>query len=63
MSNPLNANELKVLKGKEVWLIPLTNAVSRTTPLIEQITSDIIEKCGNKMFHLKRTGAYSFDIM
>lgn len=61
MSKPLESNELKALKGQEVWLIPLDNAIQRKTSLIEQITSDIIEKCGNKMFHLKKSGGYYFD--
>ena len=61
MSKPLEPNELKALKGQEVWLIPLHNAVARSLPLIEQITSDIVKKCGSKMFHLTRSGGYSFD--
>lgn len=61
MSKPLEANELKTLKGQEVWLIPLHNAIKRRTPIIEQITSDILEKCGSKMYHLKKSGGYVFD--
>ncbi len=62
MSKPLEAHELKALKGQEVWLIPLYNSVKKRTSLIEQITSDIIEKCGSKMFYLLNNGGgYSFD--
>ena len=61
MSKPLEPNELKALKGLEVWLIPLYNAIERRRPLIEQITSDIIQKCGSKMFHLTKSGGYSFE--
>lgn len=61
MSKPLEANELKDLKGQEVWLIPLHNAMERKRPLIEQITSGIIQKCGSKMFHLTKSGGYSFE--
>lgn len=61
MRKPLEANELKALKGREIWLIPLHNAKQRKIPLIEQITSDILQKCGSKMFHLTKSGGYSFD--
>ena len=61
MSKPLEPNELKALKGQEVWLIPLYNAKQRKIPLIEQITSDIIVKCGSKMFHLANSDGYSFE--
>lgn len=61
MSKPLEPNELKDLKGQEVWLIPLHNAKQRKVPLIEQITSDIVVKCGSKMFHLTNNGGYSFE--
>lgn len=61
MSKPLEPNELKALKGQEVWLIPLHNAMERKRPLIEQITSGIIQKCGSKMFHLTKSGGYSFE--
>lgn len=62
MSKPLEPNELKALKGQEVWLIPLHNSVRREKPLNEQIRSGIIEKCGSKMFHLKNdSGGYIFD--
>ena len=61
MSKPLEPNELKALKGQEVWLIPLYNSVKKGTSLIEQITSDVIEKCGSKMFYLLNSGGYSFD--
>lgn len=62
MSKPLEPNELKALKGQEVWLIPLHNSVRRGTSLFEQVRSGIIEKCGSKMFHLKNhDGGYMFD--
>ena len=31
MSKPLEAHELKALKGQEVWLIPLYNSVKKRT--------------------------------
>ncbi|AXH16456.1 hypothetical protein CP985_13585 [Malaciobacter mytili LMG 24559] len=59
---PLEAKEMKLLKGQEVWLIPQTNSVRRGIPLKEQIITDVVEKCGNKMFYLKtNNGGYSFD--
>lgn len=61
MSKPLEPNELKALKGQEVWLIPKYNAINRGKPLSEQITSDIVEKCGSKMFYLVKKGRYSFE--
>jgi len=54
MSKPLEPNELKALKGQEVWLIPVYNAVNNSSPLSEQITSGIVDKCGNKMFYLTK---------
>ncbi len=60
MSRPLESDELKALKGQEIWLIPLDNAAKRRVPLNEQITSGILEKCGTKMFYLS-TGGYSFE--
>jgi hypothetical protein len=62
MSKPLKADELKVLKGQEVWLIPVQNSAKRGVSLVEQIKSGIVEKCGSKMFHLKNYGGgFRFD--
>lgn len=60
MSRPLKFEEMKPLKGQEVWLIPKNNSIDRSKSLIGQITSDIVVDLDEETFCLKKKGTYSF---
>lgn len=55
---PLELEDLKELIGKEIYLVPKANSISRSSNLSNQIKKDILEKCGKSKFHLKMYGSF-----